>query len=61
VRDHTGGFLLALRHLYYHPAATETKYSGSAQVGFFDRPHEIDSNITVKPGDPPGLERPTPA
>jgi hypothetical protein len=41
-------------HVYYHPAATETKYAGSIRIGFFDEPHEIIPNLTVKPGAKPG-------
>lgn len=41
-------------HLYYHPAAAETKYAGSILLGFFSSPHEIKPNLTVKPGDSPG-------
>jgi hypothetical protein len=41
-------------HIYYHPAATETKYVGSIRIGFFDQPHEINPNLTVKPGEKPG-------
>ena len=46
--------VLAHLHVYYHPASTETKDTGSIRVGFFDAPHEINPNITVKPGEPPG-------
>ena len=41
-------------HVYYHAASTETKYTGSIRIGFFDRPHEINPSITVKPGERPG-------
>jgi hypothetical protein len=42
-------------HIYYHAAATETKYTGSVRIGFFDGPqHEINPNLTVKPGEKPG-------
>lgn len=41
-------------HVYYHAASTETKYTGSIRIGFFDEPHEIDPSITVKPGESPG-------
>src|SRR4051794_27860388 len=40
-------------HFYFHPAATDTKYSGKIQVGFFEgaTPHELTPNVTVKRGD----------
>ena len=41
-------------HVYYHVAPTETTYTGSIRIGFFNAPHEINPNITVKPGEPPG-------
>jgi hypothetical protein len=41
-------------HFYYHPAATETKYSGSTRIGFFGSPLDVNPNITVKQGDSPG-------
>ena len=41
-------------HVYYHAAATETKYTGTIRIGFFDQPHEISPTITVKPGESPG-------
>jgi hypothetical protein len=41
-------------HVYYHGTSTETKYTGSIRVGFFDQPHEFNPTITVKPGEPPG-------
>jgi hypothetical protein len=41
-------------HIYYHPAATETKYVGTVRIGFFDQPHEINPNLTVPPGGKPG-------
>jgi hypothetical protein len=41
-------------HIYYHSASAETKYTGSIRIGFFDEAHEINPNITVKPGDSPG-------
>lgn len=41
-------------HIYYHAAESETKYTGSIRIGFFDDPHEITaSGIPVKPGDSP--------
>jgi hypothetical protein len=45
---------LAHVHFYYHGAATETKYTGTVQIGFFDQPHEIKPNILVKLGEPAG-------
>ena len=36
-------------HLYYHPTATETKYTGTIQIGFFNSPHELRPNVTVMP------------
>ena len=41
-------------HLYYHAASTQTKYTGSIRIGFFDQPHNVDASITVKPGGRPG-------
>jgi hypothetical protein len=41
-------------HFYYHPAAAETKYSGSIRVGFLGTPHDVTPTVTVKPGDSPG-------
>lgn len=41
-------------HFYYHAAATETRYTGSNRIGFFDKPHEVNPNITVKQGESPG-------
>lgn len=43
-------------HIYYHPAATETKYTGSIQIGFFEGTgeHEFRPDVTVKPGGPAG-------
>jgi hypothetical protein len=41
-------------HVYYHAASTETKYTGSIQIGFFDEAHEINPSIIVKPGASPG-------
>jgi len=48
--------VLATVHVYFHPATVDTKYSGSAQVGFFDgssAAHELKLDATVKPGDSP--------
>src|ERR1700716_3650957 len=36
--------------LYYHPAAAETKYTGSIRIGFFNGSQEINPSLTVKPG-----------
>jgi hypothetical protein len=41
-------------HLYYHAGSTETKYTGSIRIGFFDQPHELNPSVTVKPGSAPG-------
>ena len=41
-------------HVYDHAASTETKYTGSIRIGFFDQPHDINPSITVKPGGSPG-------
>jgi hypothetical protein len=41
-------------HMYYHAASTETKYTGSIRIEFFDQPHEINPSITVRPGESPG-------
>jgi len=46
--------VLAHVHLYYHAISSETKYTGAVRIGFFDAPHEINPNIVVKPGEPPG-------
>ena len=48
--------VLATVHVYFHPATVETKYSGSAQIGFFDgssAAHELKLDATVKAGDSP--------
>jgi hypothetical protein len=48
--------VLATMRLYFHPATVETKYSGSAQVGFFGgspAAHELKLDATVKPDDSP--------
>ena len=52
--DRPGARVLSHLHVYYHPASTETKYTGSIRIGFFDQPHEINPSITVKPGESPG-------
>jgi hypothetical protein len=41
-------------HLFYHPAATETKYTGTVQIGFFNSALDLRPNFTVKPGTSPG-------
>jgi hypothetical protein len=46
--------VLANLHLYYHAAATEMTYAGAVHINFFDRPLEINPNIVVKAGTPPG-------
>jgi hypothetical protein len=48
------GQVFADVHLYYHPAATETKYTGTVQIGFFSSPLELRPNFAVKPGASPG-------
>jgi hypothetical protein len=48
------GQVFADVHLYYHPAATETKYTGTIQIGFFNSAHEVRPDFTVKPTDAPG-------
>jgi len=52
--DRPNARVLSHVHFYYHAAATETKYTGSIGIGFFDGAHEINPNITVKRGEPPG-------
>ena len=41
-------------HLYYHPAATDTKYGGTVRIDFFNSPLDLRPNLTVKPGAQPG-------
>jgi hypothetical protein len=41
-------------HMYYHSSSMEMRYTGSVRIGFFDPPHEINPNITVKAGDRAG-------
>jgi hypothetical protein len=48
-----GRKVLATVHMFYHPAATETKYAGTVDVGFFDEVHDMTPNSTVKPGAKP--------
>ena len=48
--------VLATVHVYFHPATVETRYSGSAHIGFFEgspAAHELKIDATVKPGDSP--------
>ena len=52
--DRPDARVLSHVHLYYHPAAGETKCTGSVRIGFFESAHEIKPNLTVKPGDSPG-------
>jgi hypothetical protein len=52
--DRPDARVLSHVYVYHHPASTETKYTGSIRIGFFDQPHEINPNITVKPGESPG-------
>ena len=48
------GQVFADVHLYYHPAATETKYTGKVQIGFFNSPLDVQPpTLTVKPGASP--------
>ena len=41
-------------HLYFHSGTTDTKYTGTIQVGFLPSPHEVKVNMTVNGGDPAG-------
>ena len=43
-------------HVYYHPAAQPTKYTGSIRIGFLagSDPHEFRPDLTVNPGEPVG-------
>ena len=44
-------------YVYYHPAATETRYTGSVQIGFFDGPggaNTVHPDLSVRPGGSPG-------
>lgn len=46
--------VFATVHLYFHPGATETTYSGSIRIGFFDgapESHNLKVNTVVKAGD----------
>jgi hypothetical protein len=52
--DRPDSRVLAHVHMYYHSTPTETRYTGSVRVGFFDQPHEINPSITVKAGDRAG-------
>lgn len=52
--DRPDARVLSDAHVYHHAASTETKYTGSIRIGFFDQPHEINPNLTVKPGESPG-------
>ena len=52
--DRPDARVLAHVHFYYHAAATDTTYTGSIRIGFFDQPHEINPNISVKRGEKPG-------
>jgi hypothetical protein len=49
----SNGQVFADVHLYYHPAATQTKYTGTIQIGFFNSAHELRPNFILKPADPP--------
>ncbi|MEO8256269.1 MAG: hypothetical protein ABI868_02885 [Acidobacteriota bacterium] len=48
------GQVFAAVHLYYHPAATETKYAGTIQIGFFSTALDLKPDFTVKPNASPG-------
>ena len=50
----SNGQVFADVHLYYHPAATETKYTGTIQIGFFKSALELRPSFTVKPTASPG-------
>jgi len=52
--DRPDARVLAHTHFYYHAASTDTTYTRSIRIGFFDQPHEINPNIIVKRGDSPG-------
>jgi hypothetical protein len=52
--DRQGARVLSHVYVYYHAASTETKYTGSIRIEFFDQPHEINPSVTVKPGESPG-------
>src|SRR5437773_2770418 len=44
--------VMAALYFYYHPAMTETRYSGSIQIGFFagsPASNVLRPNFTVKP------------
>jgi hypothetical protein len=52
--DRPDARVLAHVYFYYHPAATETRYSGTNRIGFFNQPLDVAPKITVKPGDRAG-------
>ena len=52
--DRPDARVLSHVHFYYHPAATETKYTGSIRLGFLNGASQINPNVTVKPGGSPG-------
>ena len=44
-------------YVYYHPAATPTRYTGSVQVGFFEGAggaNTVHPDLSVAPGGSPG-------
>ena len=44
-------------YFYYHPAAVETRYTGTIQIGFLEgasSSHQLRPDFTVKPKDSPG-------
>lgn len=48
--------VFATVHVYYHPAATPTRYTGSVEMGFFDgatESHTFRPNLTLPPGGKP--------
>ena len=52
--DRSGERVLSHLHVYYHATSMETRFTGTIQVGFFEKPYEINPSITVKPGQSPG-------
>jgi hypothetical protein len=43
-------------HFYFHPTPSDTTYSGTIKIAFFEgsAPHDMKINLAVKPGDPAG-------
>ena len=52
--DRPGARVLSDVHIYYHAPSTEMKFTGSIRIGFFDKGHELNRAVTVKPADSPG-------